>query len=258
MINKRMLTFVSLVYIEFIFLVIISKGNWINFNIDTEIVPTLPIHDSAGTIETYISTEAETNNNNNVDLNKIYYQQRLSLAKNQAKQTQAKIPEQPQQQTQTPQPQTPTQQTQPTKPKRRVIDTTQYQYLISSAESWINTPYVWGGTTREGVDCSGFVQQLYKSFGVSLPRTSEEQSIVGLLVSRNELLPGDLLFFDTDTRDTTKLTHVSHVGLYVGNGKMIHAGSGNGVVEYTNIETTYYRSRFMNARRILVPKIKEE
>ena len=156
------------------------------------------------------------------------------------------------------------------------IDQKPYKALLTEAETWLGTPYIWGGTTKGiGADCSGFVQSLYKSVGITLPRVSRDQSKVGLIVNRQELLPGDLLFFDTSNprnasdivTPTQEMIHakqivdgyspnvISHVGLYVGKGKMIHAASGDGIIEYQDLDTTYYKNRFINARRIIKPKL---
>lgn len=163
------------------------------------------------------------------------------------------------------------------------VNLTSQQYQISSdsqvaraqvlekSKDYLGIPYVWGGTSSSGLDCSGFVQSLYRQFGYNLPRTSKEQSKVGKLVSRQELLPGDLLFFDTtndrnssdittpslemsyaiEVAQGTKTNVVSHVGMYIGNGKMIHASSGDGYITYADLNVSYYKNRFMNARRII-------
>lgn len=139
------------------------------------------------------------------------------------------------------------------------------------SESLIGVPYVWGGTTLNGMDCSGYVQYVYRELGYKLPRVSRDQSKVGTLVSRTELKKGDLLFFDTtNPRDSSDIktpteemqyaeqasmgfvpTNVSHVGMYIGNGKMIHASSGDGIITYADLNSPYYINRFLHARRIL-------
>lgn len=85
-------------------------------------------------------------------------------------------------------------------------------------------PYVWGGTNlASGVDCSGLVQSIYKSLGVKLPRTSYEQAKSGKRVSLGNLLPGDLVFYNTGSRDPNGIGSLSHVSIYIGNGKVISA-----------------------------------
>ena len=81
------------------------------------------------------------------------------------------------------------------------------------AERYLGVRYVWGGESPTGFDCSGLVQFAYNAIGISIPRTTYEQYRIGEPVSRDELEPGDLLFFD----------HVGHVGMYVGGGRFIHA-----------------------------------
>ncbi|MFH1755975.1 MAG: C40 family peptidase, partial [Candidatus Latescibacterota bacterium] len=92
--------------------------------------------------------------------------------------------------------------------------------IIEVARSYLGTPYRSGGSSRTGVDCSGFVAAVYRQFDIPLPRTSLNQATTGLQVSRSELQPADLIFFKTSRR---KL--VSHVGIYVGRGKFIHAST---------------------------------
>lgn len=116
--------------------------------------------------------------------------------------------------------------------------------LISTASSWMGTRYRWGGTSRSGTDCSGFVGSVYKSHGVSLPRTSIAQSRTGTAVSKDELKPGDLVFFKT------RGNRVSHVGIYEGGGKFIHASSGKGRVTVSSLSDNYYSRRFAGARRV--------
>ena len=85
--------------------------------------------------------------------------------------------------------------------------------VVAYAKNFIGVPYVWGGSTPSGFDCSGFVQYVYRHFGVSLPRTTYSQVAMGRSVSRSELVPGDLVFFRS----------AGHVGIYVGNETYIHA-----------------------------------
>ena len=118
--------------------------------------------------------------------------------------------------------------------------------LVAEASSWQGTPYTWGGNTRDGVDCSGFVVQVYKKeFGISLPRTSASQHKYCKAIKREDLVPGDLVFFATSREHSD----VSHVGIYVGSGQMIHASSSKGVIT-SDLTSDYYSSHFYGAGRI--------
>lgn len=116
--------------------------------------------------------------------------------------------------------------------------------LVSIAKKYLGIPYVWGGSSPKGFDCSGFTQYCYKQIGINIPRTSSEQSKSGQSVSRNNLHPGDLVFFSTN--GTGK---VSHVGMYIGDGNMIHAPKPGDKVKIASINSSYYTSKFVNARR---------
>lgn len=116
--------------------------------------------------------------------------------------------------------------------------------LLATASSMMGTRYRWGGTSRSGVDCSGFTTVTFKKHGVSLPRTSIAQSKTGKAVSKDSLKPGDLVFFKT------RGNRVSHVGIYQGNGKFIHASSGKGRVTVNSLNDRYYANRYAGARRV--------
>lgn len=116
--------------------------------------------------------------------------------------------------------------------------------LLATASSMMGTRYRWGGTSRSGVDCSGFTTVTFKKHGVSLPRTSIAQSKTGKAVSKDSLKPGDLVFFKT------RGNRVSHVGIYQGNGKFIHASSGKGRVTVNSLNDGYYANRYAGARRV--------
>ncbi|WP_209122646.1 peptidoglycan-binding protein [Alkalihalobacillus sp. BA299] len=113
--------------------------------------------------------------------------------------------------------------------------------IISTAKSLIGTPYKWGGTTRSGFDCSGFLQYVYKQHGKSIPRTTT--SIWGASSPTSTLQPGDLVFF------TTYKSGPSHVGIYLGNRQFIHASSSKGVT-ISNMDISYWNTRYLGARTL--------
>lgn len=111
---------------------------------------------------------------------------------------------------------------------------------------YLNTPYLWGGTSKRGIDCSGFVQTvMYQSIGIMLPRTSYEQSNVGNTVEREDLKFGDLLFFDTMNRG-----RVTHVGIYLSDGYFVHSGSKTGVA-VASLDSDFYSRTFLKAKRVI-------
>jgi cell wall-associated NlpC family hydrolase len=114
------------------------------------------------------------------------------------------------------------------------------------------TPYRFGGNSSHALDCSGFVQKVFRANGIELPRDSRAQAKYGYKVSLSELKPGDLLFFKTYRRD------VSHVGIYIGDGKMIHATRRGGEVKISSIYDPYYRQRFLFAKRVVEAKGEEK
>lgn len=117
--------------------------------------------------------------------------------------------------------------------------------VVRTAYAYRGTPYRWGGASRGGFDCSGFTSYLYHRKGVSLPHSASGQFNMGKHVSRGEMKPGDLVFFHTVTRG------ISHVGMYVGNGKFVHSSSRrSGGVRVDSLDSGYYRERFRGARRM--------
>lgn len=118
--------------------------------------------------------------------------------------------------------------------------------LISTARRYLGVRYLYGGETSRGFDCSGFVYFLYRTVeGVTLPRTSAEQATAGVPVKKEDLQPGDLVFFRTG-----RSVRTNHSGIYIGDGNFIHASSGGGQVRIDSITTGYYAARFVTGRRI--------
>jgi cell wall-associated NlpC family hydrolase len=126
--------------------------------------------------------------------------------------------------------------------------------LVMQAMGFLGVPYKKGGTSEEkGFDCSGFVRYMYeKSVGLVLPRRAEEQAKVTEEISRSELKPGDLVFFNTLKRT------FSHVGIYVGDGKFIHAPRPGKAVRVDDMREAYWQQRFNGARRVQVDKLQNE
>jgi cell wall-associated NlpC family hydrolase len=116
--------------------------------------------------------------------------------------------------------------------------------IESTAAQYLGTPYRFGGEGADGIDCSSFVQQVFREHQVNLPRTAREQSLVGSEVAQGDLRKGDLVFFHTYA------DYPSHVGIYLGEGKMIHASSGKGEVTVSDLNSDYYRSRYLGAKRV--------
>lgn len=119
------------------------------------------------------------------------------------------------------------------------------QQIITNAKKHLGVPYVWGGTSPKGFDCSGLVQYVFAQSGIQLPRTTTEQVKLGTYVSKANLKPGDLVFLQNTYRQG-----VSHVGIYIGDGQIIHASSSKGVV-ISKLSTSYYTQHYHSARRVL-------
>ena len=118
--------------------------------------------------------------------------------------------------------------------------------LRRRALTFRGTRYVRGGAGRTGFDCSGFTQSLYAKMGISLPHRACEQYKMGKPVGITELQVGDLVFFNTTGT-------VSHVGMYIGDGKFVHASSRGGFVRTDTLTAGYYRDRFVGGRRFDLP-----
>ena len=121
--------------------------------------------------------------------------------------------------------------------------------VIAYAKTLLGKPYVWGAQGPNSFDCSGFTYYVFKNkAGIILPRTSNAQSKYGTYVSKSNLKPGDLVFFDTNGANNG---NVSHVGMYIGNGQMIHASYGQKKIVIANFNDSYYQKAYVNARRVL-------
>ncbi|MCR5175887.1 MAG: C40 family peptidase [Anaerovibrio sp.] len=115
--------------------------------------------------------------------------------------------------------------------------------VIANSMNYIGVPYVFGGTSPSGFDCSGYVRYVFASAGIYLPRTADAQYEVGMPVSRSELIPGDLVFFSTYDYGA------SHVGIYLGDGSFINASSSRGVA-IDSLYSSYWGSCYIGARRV--------
>jgi cell wall-associated NlpC family hydrolase len=128
--------------------------------------------------------------------------------------------------------------------KRQEFKTDNAQILKSKAYGFLGIRYRFGGSNSRGIDCSSFVQQVFREMEVLLPRTAREQFELGNEVALGDLQKGDLVFF------RTYANYPSHVGIYLGNSKMIHASSHDRRVVISSMNTSYYHSRFLGAKRI--------
>ncbi|MBV8433644.1 MAG: C40 family peptidase [Candidatus Eremiobacteraeota bacterium] len=120
------------------------------------------------------------------------------------------------------------------------------QQLTRSALRFLGTPYVFGGDSPSGFDCSAYVQHVFGMVGISLPRTADAQYDVGSTAVGGPQ-PGDLVFFQTYTYGP------SHVGIYLGNGEFVHASSSHGVM-VSKLSESYWASRYLGAKRLIASK----
>ena len=118
--------------------------------------------------------------------------------------------------------------------------------LLRVAQRMLAVPYRFGGTTLWGLDCSGFVQKAFAFLDLGLPRTAREQFREGLKIPKAELSAGDLVFFRTYAK------YPSHVGIYLGDNRFIHASSRDKKVTVESLDTPYYVKRYIGAKRLLV------
>jgi len=113
--------------------------------------------------------------------------------------------------------------------------------IAKYAQEFIGVPYVWGGTSPSGFDCSGFTYYIYDYFGINIPRTADDQCYYGIEVEK--AIPGDLVFF------STYLPGPSHVGIYIGDNKFVHSSSSG--VTTSSLFQSYYSERYLGTYRIL-------
>lgn len=140
----------------------------------------------------------------------------------------------------------------PTAPVRRFSDSTYTnngysssvsQSILGIANQFIGVPYVFGGSSPSGFDCSGFTRYVYSAVGIDLPRMADEQFAVGNFVNQSDLQPGDLVFFETYT------SGVSHAGIYIGDNKFISATSSG--IKVDSLRSGYWSARYVGAKRIV-------
>lgn len=118
--------------------------------------------------------------------------------------------------------------------------------VVHEGKRWLGVHYRWGGASKfYGTDCSGFIQSVFRTIGLSLPRTAARQFQRGIYVPESQLRPGDLVFFSTYKPGP------SHVGIYAGKRKFIHASSATGMVKIDSLNDSYFKRRYLVGRRII-------
>lgn len=120
--------------------------------------------------------------------------------------------------------------------------------MYNTATAQVGVPYRMGGTTPNGFDCSGFTQYVYRQHGIAIPRTCEMQLAEGVIIPKESLQCGDLVLFHRTNHPTALVTHV---GMYLGDGKLIHAGSAG--ITVVELDSRYFAEHYLCARRILIP-----
>lgn len=118
--------------------------------------------------------------------------------------------------------------------------------IVDYGKKFMGVPYVWGGTSPSGFDCSGFTQYIYKNAaGISIPRTTDQQYKIGISVAKSDLQTGDLIFYQN-----TYKKGISHVGVYAGNNMVLNATSSNGI-DLVSMNNPYWGPRYAGAKRVI-------
>jgi cell wall-associated NlpC family hydrolase len=112
--------------------------------------------------------------------------------------------------------------------------------IVATALEYIGAPYARGGSSPAGFDCSGFVMFVFSRHGIALPHSAEAQYRLGIAVARDRLQPGDIVFFD----------RLGHSGIYIGDARFVHATKPGDVVKVSRLDESWYRRRWVGARRI--------
>lgn len=133
----------------------------------------------------------------------------------------------------------------PNAPEASKADESIKDRLLRVARGMLDVPYRYGGTTLWGLDCSGFVQKAFAFLHLDLPRTAREQYREGMKVSKANLSPGDLVFFRTYAK------YASHVGIYLGDNRFVHASSRDRKVTIDSLDEPYYMKHYLGAKRLL-------
>lgn len=123
-------------------------------------------------------------------------------------------------------------------------------FIVQESQKYIGVPYVYGGTSPRGFDCSGFTQYVYKKAGISLNRNACAQLSNGVIIAKEDLQPGDLVIFS----NTGGGGFASHIGLYLGNGKLIHSGASRGIC-IVDLDSSYFAKYYQCARRVIVTEV---
>ncbi|EKU70444.1 C40 family peptidase [Selenomonas sp. F0473] len=128
---------------------------------------------------------------------------------------------------------------------RTILPASKVSDVIKTAKAYMGTPYVFGGATPKGFDCSGYLQYVFQKQGIAIPRTADEQYKLGLRTkSAKELVPGDLVFFETYEKGA------SHCGIYLGKDEFIHASTSKGV-RIDKLSNSYWQPRFLGGKHIV-------